>query len=472
MNINNIEVSTLVSADGGIKRHRESPDGPVGFDTPKKTKSVVSDMSLDTEEEENLLNETSDTVETVKDITMREIIFTIKVHIVPTTYPNHVLSREESGKIIETIGDYIDQLEVENGKPVPKFAVTYFTKGTIKTHCYDDDTVNWLRECVSKMNVSNGANELALKVVLAGDLPSWDIYRTFIRGTQKVTSAQFLSRIKKQNPNLNAGEWACTGIKQLAYGSLVFVQMDPVTLQKLKASDFSAFYLMSRLKLTKYVPKQKLSDENQVSENNSEEATSTNKGGKLYFIIFLLLMNTFPSGELNISFLCLYALSILSVYQHRNLLLKLTVTFHALINFYMLLQWCSSRNVVPSSMLCASLFAKVESVKKGTIIVLLIMHSTCICHTNSVTSLLSELLYHNLIAIPNLSTLSTSFILFTAGLLNGLNDYIFYVEFTRYRNPIDEIFWIYTFSFKSLIYLLIACTCFNFFFSCLYTNGY
>jgi hypothetical protein len=433
MNINNIEVSSPMIADNGVKRQRESPEGPIGVDTPKKSKSAASDLSLNTEEENFLLNVTSETAETIvdKDITMREIVRTIKAHIVPATYPNHVLNREEANEIINSIGECIDKIEETSDKPVPTFTTTYFTKGTIKTNCIDESTLAWLNESIVEINAKNvldGNTSKLLKVFRASELPSWDIYRALVRSTQVVTGAQIMSRIKKQNTKLSVNDWVCTGVKQLGYGALLFVQMDPVSVQNLKEQDFSAFYLMTQIKFSKYIPHKKGEINAQTEGQSSNESSSAIIGGKFTFFNFIIIY-TFPYRELIISILCIYVLSILSVYQFLSLLLitnlLIYIVFYDLTNFCMPLQRCSSQETVLFSDY-TYLILQLESIKEGTKPKLLNNYSTCNCLTNGTTSLLSELLHLMRLATSiSLVLVRLSFSIYCFAELNSINTYTY-----------------------------------------------
>lgn len=156
----------------------------------------------------------------------------IKVAVIPTEYPDRLLTEEEADKIQAKIIRKIMEATVI----APRYDGCRFMDGMVGFKCLDED---------SKVFLEDNLSEDGFKVVEMKDLPPR--IKAIAYTTGRDDPGKFLSVLQKQNVGLNTSKWRILRHKVDERGGQFILAIDAAGKEYLERCSFSPCYLLSRI---------------------------------------------------------------------------------------------------------------------------------------------------------------------------------------------------------------------------------
>ncbi|XP_055386149.1 uncharacterized protein LOC129615105 [Condylostylus longicornis] len=162
-----------------------------------------------------------------------------KVAIAHGLHPDHKLSEFQMGKIKVAIMDEMDKLKDLH----PQFTAASERDGWISVTCNNKSTKDWVTSVCSKIKPWEGCN---IKVLDWWDIPKPHVCIAYVpkdETTRNLSKEKFLSRIAKQNPELQISSWRILRIdKEMSGGTSITFSTDDSGLNGLRKVGFRIFF--------------------------------------------------------------------------------------------------------------------------------------------------------------------------------------------------------------------------------------
>lgn len=174
-----------------------------------------------------------------------------KLAVVPPDFPKKYLSVEEADEVKAQITRYIiSDFKVEY---YPRVDSCSFSKeGALVIACPDIDTETWLKLVFSDKQVGL-VYYSTFKVVNIEDLPQFTKCRMFLPISVKADMHLNFKVLERQNRGVNTAYWRILTSYVLSmdsYGGGTYYELmiDDSSLEMLKASNYSLYYLLSKVR--------------------------------------------------------------------------------------------------------------------------------------------------------------------------------------------------------------------------------
>ncbi|KAJ8930180.1 hypothetical protein NQ314_017044 [Rhamnusium bicolor] len=207
------------SLNGDNKRpHSDSSTPPVAKQAPKRHRST-----------------------NVQTVSYRDAVTTLKMAVIQQGHPDVTLNQEQGDLIQARVIAAIDA--IPEGERSPQFHHSKFEGGILWMTCANLETRNWLLDVIQKQDqLWEGA---ALTVVEASKLPKRPKVLVWIPDTGNETIVR--TRIRKQNPDLAAGDWLLLSRKVDEKGQTLAYSIDEKSFRILERAQFKAFWCLGKV---------------------------------------------------------------------------------------------------------------------------------------------------------------------------------------------------------------------------------
>lgn len=157
---------------------------------------------------------------------------TMKMSIIPTTYPIDVFNKSHTTTIQQNIAKSINHLK-ENNSEIPVFQRQKFKNGSWQVTCMNQFSRDWLTQVVTEWIIDG----MAVKAISVDELQQMMVYEFWIEGSL-TKQRMVLNRIRKQNSGLNTNKWKLKRSEEDSIGTKVAYQLDVESIRKIKDKDF------------------------------------------------------------------------------------------------------------------------------------------------------------------------------------------------------------------------------------------
>jgi hypothetical protein len=209
----------MVASSGGVKRpHSDLSTQPLGKQQPKKPRNTQ-----------------------VQTETYKDALVGIKMAIIHGNQPEVNLDQTQIDIIQEKLLTAVDANP--SGETPPQFLYSKFAQGIFWITCANESSKVWLIQTIS------GLVELwegvGVTVVDSKDLPKRPKVIVRIPDTSEVNTV--MSRLKKQNPELNTSDSSVMSPKVAEKEQTLAFSIDPDSLKALARSNYKAFWGLGRI---------------------------------------------------------------------------------------------------------------------------------------------------------------------------------------------------------------------------------
>lgn len=173
-------------------------------------------------------------------ITMRDALLIERMAVLPASYPDMIFTAEETKKMEERILELIDLMDEK--EEVPQFLYRRFENGYWKVACFGESCRDWLVKEISTWEFKSSR----LKVIPWKDLPRPPVYKVWIPGDMQFE--RFLTRLRKQNKNLNPDKWRLLHKIKTDTGYIIILEIDFEADKFLIQKNHLLFYGMTQIK--------------------------------------------------------------------------------------------------------------------------------------------------------------------------------------------------------------------------------
>ena len=198
------------------------------------TKRGRADMSTGSGKPEPKRQKANNT-QTGSNTSYRDILKGKKMVIVHTNFPNDKLTQDQSRAIESEIEKNILESGSGDDKVVPVFCDYWYQDGHVNINCENDESVQWLRSTLETIVTV----DVPLKLIAAEELPKMTKIFFWVVGKEDWTPENILGLIQIQNPTLKGGYWIHRLTKEKPGGRTLFYSVDSVTLDRLKALNYT-----------------------------------------------------------------------------------------------------------------------------------------------------------------------------------------------------------------------------------------
>jgi hypothetical protein len=213
------QVKGAAGSSGGVKRpHSDSSTPSQEKQQPKKPRSTQ-----------------------VQTGTYEEAVTGIEMAIIQRRHPEVILDQTQTDIIQEKLLTAVDANPA--GETPPQFLHSIFAQGVLWITCANESTKDWLMQTISGLGeLWEGAE---LTVVDSKEIPKRLMMFVRIPDTSEVNTV--ITRLRKQNPELNTSDWLVMSRKVTENEQMLAFSVDPDSYKALAKSDFKAFWGLGRI---------------------------------------------------------------------------------------------------------------------------------------------------------------------------------------------------------------------------------
>lgn len=157
---------------------------------------------------------------------------TMKMSIIPTTYPIDVFSKSQTATIQQNIAKSINELS-ESCSEKPLLQRQKFKNGSWQVTCMNQFTRDWLTQIVNDWIIDG----MAVKAITVDELQQMMVYEFWIEGSL-TKQRMILNRIRKRNSGLKTNKWQLKHSEEDSVGTKVAYQLDVESMKMIKDKDF------------------------------------------------------------------------------------------------------------------------------------------------------------------------------------------------------------------------------------------
>lgn len=214
------------------KRHA---DENVNYDDPSPAVHNTHDTTEKNDNQNASQNPTTGTVDLDNEtpfIDQKFIDRTMKMVVIPTTYPIDVFEKTHAASIQQNIAKSINDLK-ENMNEIPVLQRQKFKNGGWQVTCMNQFTRDWLTQIVTYWIIDG----MAVKAISVDELQQMLVYEFWIEGSL-TKQRMVLNRIRKQNAGLKTNKWLMKRSEEDSIGTKVAYQLDVGSIRMIKDKDF------------------------------------------------------------------------------------------------------------------------------------------------------------------------------------------------------------------------------------------
>lgn len=211
------------------KRHVVDENGNVdAYDPPvaQNTHDIIIERDDNQNTSVDLDNETPIVDPIIVDRTM-------KMSIVPTTYPIDVFKKSQTTTVQQNIAKSTQDLIESNSVERPVLQRQKFKNGSWQVTCVDQFTRDWLTQVATEWIIDG----MAVKAISVDELQQLMVYEFWIEGSL-TKQRMVLNRIRKRNSGLKTNKWQLKRSESDSIGTKVAYQLDVESIRMIKDKDF------------------------------------------------------------------------------------------------------------------------------------------------------------------------------------------------------------------------------------------
>lgn len=197
-----------------------------------------------------------------------EMAASVKIGIIPATYPDRKLTEEE---IIHLRREVLQLIYEQRDQTVkPRFTQGASAKsGWMIFHCADEETANWLRTQALWVNEE-------LVAINEDRFPNAHVLVGYFKHSAEESSDFILGVVKGQNDDLDTSSWKVLNRRNDGHLAILAVEVNDTAFNTLKTRDFLVHYAYGQKVRLK--PKVKMSEEEPVPSSSSTPKTIPESG--------------------------------------------------------------------------------------------------------------------------------------------------------------------------------------------------
>ncbi|XP_037931907.1 uncharacterized protein LOC119666697 [Teleopsis dalmanni] len=190
----------------------------------------------------------------------------LRIAILPKSYPESTLSREEQGKIEELLIE-----EMYKGWDAKlRFSGIHFRPGLILVDCVDEDAANFIHGTAPKLNGWEGAE---LTTCVGDKIPKLHMLTVYLPRAKGVDTEKLLKLLITQNEGLHTQMWRVFSSKDLKNGKLLTIGIDNRSQEAITNNGCRIFYRFSSVPIHLHKGRDNKERSNSAGENTPAVGT-------------------------------------------------------------------------------------------------------------------------------------------------------------------------------------------------------
>ncbi|XP_037930167.1 uncharacterized protein LOC119664876 [Teleopsis dalmanni] len=187
----------------------------------------------------------------------------LRIAILPKSYPESTLSREEQGKIEELLIE-----EMYKGWDAKlRFSGIHFRPGLILVDCVDEDAANFIHGTAPKLNGWEGAE---LTTCVGDKIPKLHMLTVYL---PRAKGEKLLKLLITQNEGLHTQLWRVFSSKDLKNGKLLTIGIDNRSQEAITTNGCRIFYRFSSVPIHLHKGRDNKERSNSAGENTPDVGT-------------------------------------------------------------------------------------------------------------------------------------------------------------------------------------------------------